>query len=51
MRHVFSTCSEIPPQRLPSVDCAENASAPVMTADVVMRPARFTPMALSRKMM
>ena len=47
-RTVFSSCSEIPAQRLPSISCAENASAPVITADVVTTPARLTPIAVRR---
>ena len=50
MRQVLSSWIWMPPQRLPSVSCSENASTPVTTADVVTMPARFTPTAVIRQM-
>ena len=47
-RSVFSSCSEMPAHRLPRIACAEKASAPVSTAEVVTIPARLTPTADNR---
>ena len=47
MRHVLSSCSEMPPSRLPNVDCIAKAIAAPPTAVVAMMLVRFTPTASS----
>ena len=42
MRQVFSSCRAMPPHRLPRVACAEKASAPLSTVEIVMIPASWT---------